>query len=67
MSYRWPWVVQPGCLRTTGRELRGRNTTSPLGSHVSIDYSRQLRYKEKKKKGNSHSNSPRGKESGGGF
>lgn len=50
MSYRWPRVVQPGGLRTTGRELKGRrNTTFPLGPHVSIDYSRQLRYKEKKK------------------
>lgn len=50
MSYRWPWVVQPGGLRTTGRELKGKEHNPPLGSHVSIDYSRQLRYKGKKKR-----------------
>lgn len=29
MSYRWPWVVQPGGLRTTGRELKGKEHKLP--------------------------------------
>lgn len=66
MSYCWPRVVQPGGLRTTGRELKGKEHNLPPRAPRVCRLPQAVTLQGKKIKGNSHSNSRMGK-SGGGF